>query len=60
MSCSCASLEGIKNAETNEDNGYPVHKVSEGNKDSIRNWDMGTGELFLARNWYFSVSVLRT
>lgn len=41
MNCSCASIKGIKNAKTNEDNGGPIHKVSEGNKDSIRNWDMG-------------------
>lgn len=40
VSHSCASLEGI-NAETNEDNGGPVHKGSEGNKDSLRNWDVG-------------------
>lgn len=53
VNCSCASIKGIKNAETNEDNGGPIHKVSERNKDSIRNWDMGQWYDILNKNLIF-------
>lgn len=61
VNCSCASIKGIKNAETNEENGGLIHKVSEGNKDSIRNWDMGQWYDILDNNliFFFFANVLR-